>query len=507
MKQRFLLLALVISQLTFAQLPTWTNSNQRNMKYPKARFITGYAVYKNQDNLTQEVFLEKLKGYAQKDLVNGVRTTIETASVLNSQEVNGQMNELFMVSSVSTAGMSIAGIKFETHYEKKGKTGYAFAYANRQEVFSYYINLLKQDIAKVQQKYETAMGLKNQQSNQIKELNGCYPIFRNIEESQSILFALKPAITDEELKFEIVKEISREVESLKASLQNTEATNINEAASLLALALKDQVSEDLKTARLQNLSYQDTKMGSSFSRRFSSTLEQKLSSESGINIVANVSNNSQAQVNNLLTGTYWEEGENIRIIVVLKDIVANKTLASAEAKLSIAWLNNNGVNYKPENFQQAYSTMKAFKTNEVGGGGLSAEIWTNKGDENLIYQEGDLLKLFVRVNRESYIRVIYHMADGSRVLLVNNYYISSDKVNKVYELPFEFECAEPFGVETLQLNAQTKEFDALNVTEQYGYDFISDGLPQILVNTRGFKKVTNDVLKAEKRVIITTMRE
>lgn len=507
MKQRYLLLALIISQLTFAQLPNWTNANQRSMKYPKSKFLTGYAQYKNQDKLNQDVFLEKLRGYAQKDLVNSVRTTIETASVLNSQEVNGQMNELFMVSSVSTSGMSIAGIKFETYYEEKSKVGYVFAYANRQEVFSYYINMLKQDISKLQQKYQTASGLKNQQTKQIKELNGCYPIFRNIEESQSILFALKPSISDEEIKLQFVKKLSREVESLKANLENTEVTNINEAASLLALALKDQISEDLKTARLQNLSYQDTKMGSSFSRRFSSTLEQKLSTESGINIVANVSNNNQAKVNNLLTGTYWEEGENLRIIVVLKDIVANKTLASAETKLSLTWLNNNGVNYKPENFQQAYSTMQAFKANEVGGGGLSAEIWTNKGDENLIYQEGDLLKLFVRVNRESYIRVIYHMADGSRVLLVDNYYISSDKVNKVYELPFEFECAEPFGVETLQLNAQTKEFDPLNVTQQYGYDFISDGLPQILVNTRGFKKVNNDVLKAEKRVIITTMRE
>lgn len=139
--------------------------------------------------------------------------------------------------------------------------------------------------------------------------------------------------------------------------------------------------------------------------------------------------------------------------------------------------------------------MKAFKTDELTGGGFLAEIWTNKGDENLIYTEGEKLKLYVRINRESYIRVIYHMADGSKVLMVDNYYVGSDKVNTVYELPFEFECAEPFGVETLQLNAQTKAFDALNTTQQYGYDFISEKLNDILVNTRGFKKVTSNVFK------------
>lgn len=117
------------------------------------------------------------------------------------------------------------------------------------------------------------------------------------------------------------------------------------------------------------------------------------------------------------------------------------------------------------------------------------------------------MKLFARINRESYKRLVYHLTAGSRVKLVDNYYLSSDKVNKVYELSFVFECVESIGTETLQLNAQTKKFAPLNIENIDSYEFINDGLSDNLVNTRGFKKKPSDVLKAEKRVIITTMKD
>ena len=78
--------------------------------------------------------------------------------------------------------------------------------------------------------------------------------------------------------------------------------------------------------------------------------------------------------------------------------------------------------------------------------------------------------------------------------------------NKVYELPYEFECSEPFGVETLQLNAQELAFGGLRTKNQDGYEFIVDDMQTILVGTRGMKKVSKNELKAERRITITTMR-
>jgi hypothetical protein len=86
-------------------------------------------------------------------------------------------------------------------------------------------------------------------------------------------------------------------------------------------------------------------------------------------------------------------------------------------------------------------------------------------------------------------------------------YIGSDKVNKVVTIPKQFQCASPFGVETLQVNCQTKEFSPLQTRNQGGYDFIVSDLASILKNTRGFKPLTNEDLMAEKRIVVTTMKE
>lgn len=498
---------LLIHASGFSQSPDWIHSNKRNAKYPKANYLVGFASYKNQNKLSQEDFLEKMKSYAQTELVQSVQIHIESASVSSTREENENFSQLFMMSSVATSGMTIAGLEFETWYDKKSNTGYALAYAKRENTRSYYASELKKTETAIVQKLEQANALIGQNANKLKLLNSTFIEFRNAEQAQSILYALSPGIHEDDLLLGKFKELKTKIENLKTSLEKTTAEDLNEAASLLAIGLKSQLSNDIKQVRLIHLSYQDTKMGSTFSRRFSTSLEQKLSSETGLAVLTDVYEPSQAAKLNLLSGTYWEEGNNLRIILVLKDIAANKTLASAEAKLSKNWLNENKISYTPENFRQAFINMKAFKTNEVAGGGLQAEIWTNKGDQNLIFSEGDKMKLFVRVNHECYIRVVYHLADGSRVLLVDNYYVGSDKINAVYELPYEFECSEPFGAETLQLNAQTTPFDKLNVTHEYGYDFITETLNDILTNSRGFKKVTDNVLKAEKRVVITTMKE
>ena len=208
----------------------------------------------------------------------------------------------------------------------------------------------------------------------------------------------------------------------------------------------------------------------------------------------------------VLTGTFWKETNEVKLIATLKDL-NGKIVATAEAFIPNSYFETNKINYLPENFEQAYSKMRAFGLNEMIKGDLNVEIWTNKGDDNLLYTEGEKLKFFVRTNKECYLRFIYHLADGQSVLLLDNYYIAENMTNKVVEIPFEFECSEPYGVETLQANAQTVEFPKLATTKTDGYDFINDNLNEVLLNTRGFKKVvSNDVQKAEKRLIFTTMK-
>ena len=162
---------------------------------------------------------------------------------------------------------------------------------------------------------------------------------------------------------------------------------------------------------------------------------------------------------------------------------------------------------RPENFKQAYSDRMEFLKDEVISGGLFLEIWTNKGNENLIYTEDEILTVNVRVNMPSYIRFIYHLADGSRNLLLDNYYIDQSKINRVYPIPQTFICASPFGAEFLQIFAQTGKFEKLDTKTINGYAILKEDLAKMLTKTRGFKKNKPELMQTENRLIITTMAE
>ena len=115
------------------------------------------------------------------------------------------------------------------------------------------------------------------------------------------------------------------------------------------------------------------------------------------------------------------------------------------------------------------------------------------------------MQAYVRVNMPSYIRFIYHLADGERTLLLDNYYIDESKVNMVYQIPEEFVCAAPFGAEFLQAFARTEAFEPLKTTGVDGYDMIDENLNEFLPRMRGFKKLKKEVQQAENMVVITTM--
>ncbi len=103
--------------------------------------------------------------------------------------------------------------------------------------------------------------------------------------------------------------------------------------------------------------------------------------------------------------------------------------------------------------------------------------------------KGETMKVFVRVNRESYLRLLYILADGSRTLLHDNYYIDQFKSNRVVEIPEEFECAPPFGAELLVVVARTEAFPPIQTYESDGYLFLSaKDAGQAARGFRGMKK-------------------
>jgi hypothetical protein len=260
------------------------------------------------------------------------------------------------------------------------------------------------------------------------------------------------------------------------------------------------------------LIYQDTKMGSSFARHFRAELENQIVqlaywkvaeqvqsfSPKSSQIMRDLAKESGAEL--ILSGTYWERGNEVKLMVNIREVNSGKVLAGTEITFDPQILPEN-VNLKPENFESAMVAQGAFGQGEIVSGQLQVESWTNKGNENLIYTAGETMKVFVRVNREAHVRLLYIIADGRWTLLYDDLYIDQSKVNRAVEIPAEFECAPPFGAEMLVVIARTEKFEPLETVEEDDYDFVNKEpvVPQATARSLASKVRNEKGMKPKKQ--------
>ncbi len=517
----FLLFFLFISFNISAQRPAWVEYEERNSMYPKSEYVMGFNSERGVSPYTADDVQEELLEYARIKLVESINVTIKSIGTLNITNVNQQTHEYFKKTSASYSKVNLTGLQTETYYDKRKKEAFAIAYAHKPTLITSYVNQINKHQEAIDRKVQTAFSFyeKGDNQNALKHYFETLPLFREVEEAYTLIIALSGGTLAEiEPAIEKVNSYKFTVNDAIAEIQKSDDLEMGDLAYMLAKGYQLQTKKPKRPIRLANFTYQDSKMTSQFSKRWGLLFEKMLVDVADYPITTVPSDNYYANINpfkeekeNLggplyvITGTFWEEGGKLRIISILREIETGKALASMEGTMLLAKLTAKNIPVKPDNYEEAISELKVFAKDDVSGGELLVESWTNHGDENLIYTEGETMKVYVKVNKPCYIRFIYHAADGSKVLLLDNYYIDASNVNKVYQIPEEFECTAPFGVETLQINAQTAKFTPLNVRKEYGYAFITDNLEEVIAKTRGFKK-KEKVMLAEKRLMITTMK-
>ena len=517
----FLLLFLLVSINAIAQRPSWVDYEERTARYPKSEYVIGFNSQSGVSSYEADQIQDELLEYARIKLVESINVTIKSIGTLNITNVNQQTHEYFKKTSASYSKVNLTGLETETYYDKKKKEAFAIAYAHRPTLIESYVNQIKKNQESIDRKMQTAFSFyeKGDNQNALKHYFETLPLFREVEEAYTLIIAMAGGTMAEiQPAIEQVNSYKFTVNDAIAEIQKSDELEIDDLAYMLAKGYQLQTRKPKRPIRLANFTYQDSKMTSQFSKRWGLLFEKMLVDVADYPITSAPSDNYYANFNPfkeeekqegeslyIITGTFWEEGDKLRIISILREIETGKALASMEGTMLLSKLEEKNISVKPENYEEAISEVKVFAKDDVSGGELLVEAWTNHGDENLIYSEGETMKVYVKVNKPCYIRFIYHAADGSKVLLLDNYYIDASNVNKVYQIPEEFECTAPFGVETLQVNAQSAKFTPLNVREEYGYAFITDDLEEVIAKTRGFKK-KEKVMLAEKRLMITTMK-
>ncbi len=484
--------------LAFAGPPAWVQDEGRSA-YPEGRFFTGYgqAVLGSDPEECRRLAQDQ----AKSALTQSVSVSIKAAS--SSKLVQkGEDSSQYASSAVESASaLDIKGLKTEAYADTKKGRCHALAAADKADLAAAYGAKSQSLSAEVQTLVEDARRAETA-GDRSKALERYLDARAKLAEYQDAraIAAMASGKTQDAASLPSSAELSSAV----ARLAERPVKTLEDAAWLLAFGLKSQA--DLPDAKVlvQPFTFRDTKMTSPLSRYLKEAMESRLSEAPKWTVVAPKPGKAPDAAF-LLTGTYWEQGGTVRLIARLRRLSDGVSKGAAEAELPAAALAAAKLDLKPENYKSALQDQGLFSAGELQGGGLNIDAWTNKGEDGLLFSRGEKMKVFVRLNLPGYVRLIYHLADGKRVLLLDNYFLDAAKVNLAYELPQEFECDAPFGAETLQAFASTDKFDALATKNQDGYDYLAEDLGQALVKTRGMKKAKTGTLKAETRLVLTTM--
>ncbi|MEK7397516.1 MAG: DUF4384 domain-containing protein, partial [Candidatus Poribacteria bacterium] len=412
--------------------------------------------------------------------------------------------------------------------DKKTATVYAFAYVSRADMKRAYAqekqNLIQQInlILKDAQTYES----KSETMDAVTKYLSLYPIYEKLKEAEMILTVVGGSNSIQEA----FSELEGEKQGSKLLMSQTEVSNnvdrllseslgsLSDVAMSVVMRLSKQINTPSGKILVIPLTYQDTKMGSLFARQFRAELEQQIIqlanwkvaeqaksfSPKSSQIMRDLAKESGAEL--ILSGTYWERGNEIRLLINVRDINSGKVLAGTDLSFETSILPSN-VGIKPENYESALIAQGAFKEGEIVSGQLFVETWTNKGNDNIMYSSGETMKVYVRVNRETHIRLLYILADGRWTLLYDDLYIDSSKVNQAVEIPTEFECAPPFGAEMLVVIARTEPFEQLDAIEEDGYTFINKepALPQSTARSLASAVRNEKGMKSKKQSFLATL--
>lgn len=491
------LFILLQSQSGYAQKPDWLKLEKRKAQFPSSEYVTGFVFNKYAEDNRINGVLKQLQSDAYNTLSQSVFVAVQSNSIQKVSEKANVVEEDFSQNVLTSSMVDLAGVQQEEYIDTKNGMIYVFCYIKKADLLNHYQNTFKQAFQNATLLYEegeklvdsgnVANGLVSYQKalTEIHKLGNIISIINtlsnNFESSNTV-----------QLKQKILEALN--------NLEKIECLDIDAAAELLSHLLSIQTEKS--SVVIFPFTYKNTQMTSSLSQLLKNALTRAFAKGNNFNAVEQ--NTDPIDALNL-RGSIWEEGDKLRISATLLNQSLSSVIAAADVFIPKAWAINNNYEWKPANLDEAVKDMLSMQDLDGLLNGIKVEVFTDKGNCNILYTEDDEMKLYLKVNHECFIRMIYTLADGTKALLMDNHFIDAPKVNRIYQIAESFVCAPPFGVERLNVFASTVEFPPLAIEEIQGYQIITNNTKEIAKITRGFKIAEKEIHKGESSIVITTM--
>lgn len=497
--------------------PSWLGEAGRAAAFPDARWLSATAEDRTTPERDRAACLERVAASAQNELARSVRVRVESVTESKQVQITGSTGSRFE-SSFSDQSLTITGVwldlrKLETWFDEDGGTAHAVCAVERDVLAD-----------SLRARAEAALGELAASADEAQaqeaagRANAAFPAWsrvlaavRGVGDDLILARGVAPAAADAALSARLAAVHDRAA-AAQARLAGRAIASADDLAWVLAQQLARGAGEDKPVAIVPAFTVRDSRLSSQFGRYAAQLLGNQLVKAGGWKVMRASAAGpardavaaSGAEV--VVLGATWDGPEGVRVVAAAHALADGRMLAAAEATLPRAGIEATGLATAPQNAAAALADQQAFRTDEVIGGGMRLEVWTSKGDDAPVFTKGEQVQVFARVDRPAYLRMVYHMADGRRALLVDNLFIDEAKVNQVYQLPDEFIVDAPFGAETLQANASTRPFPKLGTRMEDGYPILAEDLGASLAKTRGLKKAAPaEERKAEARVVVTTV--
>ena len=518
----WLTLSLSICHLVEAKnkKPDWVVNYGQATEFPADRYLTGFGSAAGIDQQSQQVAQDNARADLSRQVVVKISNNISN----QQQETETDLVQQFSSVTHSTSSLQVMGLKSEVYLDdhRKHPTAYALTYIRRTDL----VRLYQQEKERVQKEIGQLIRLAESNLEQ-KELALQYyfqtlPLFEKLTESRTVLLSVGASSLLDRQEQDDVLPSKNEIWDRIRQLALFEIKHLEDVAGAIQFQFNQQFQAPKAGLLVIPFYYQDTKLCSQFARYLKQTLESKLSQSvpptgqfqaRSVSFSRDLAAASGADY--IITGSYWEETDRLRVLAQCRELKSGTVVASTSVEFASDLL-PAAMQLKPENFQSAMAQQMAFAQQIIDSDQFQLEVWTDRGQDALLYRQGELMKIYLRSNRPCYVRLIYILADGQKTLLLDNLPINAESVNRslsVNELKdLDFECAAPFGAEMLVAVGRTDQFDPLKTVEKDGYYFLPVSQPEEVAylsrDVRGFKRRQRDdasIKQTESKLMITTV--
>lgn len=506
MRRRTVLLIalLVFTGGVLSALESWAEQFGQHSRYRLPIYITGFSTVEKQESDA----LETARLRALDDLVRKVKVSIRSEMVTESRDDGRRSGGSFASLTRSTTELEVAQPRFLT--DEDSRRYYVLVYVRVADLSESYLEALEDEATELQ-RHTTAI------TEHLSE--------GRISAAEEALGQATTLLEEVTTDLAVLSSLERLADAGTGSRIESRATSIEQRAEEAADSIRSyttQIQEfvpssfdglvsylsnriDVGDRRISNtvpFRYENTDFTSEFGARLSQTLSSSLRRSSG--------GNGETVV---LEGAYWTEEDAIEVIARLRDPETAEVVSSARVNAEAAAAGGREV--APDNAQTAAASQKTLIGDAIVDGGISLEVWTNKGRDQdvLAFEEGEQVQFYFRVNQPSHLRLTYQLSTGDMVLLEEEFYIGSDRVNRIVALPYTFTVVPPFGVERLIVTASTEEQEEprteIRTIDGQRYEvFVTNEAP--VARTRGMAVTqepdSESPRVAESTVTITTMR-